>query len=97
MISKNKFNDDLFDSILKLKTLDDCYKFFDDLCTIKEIDAMAQRVQAAKLLIDNNTYEQVISKTAISSATLSRISRCIKYGDGGYKLVLSKSKGNNSI
>lgn len=72
----------LFKTILSLKSLDDCYDFFDDLCTIKEVDAMAQRVSAAKLLLEKNTYEQIISKTEISSATLSRVSRCVQYGKG---------------
>ena len=72
----------LFKTILSLKSLDDCYDFFDDLCTIKEVDAMAQRVSAAKLLLAKNTYEQIISKTEISSATLSRVSRCVQYGKG---------------
>ena len=72
----------LFKTILSLKSLDDCYDFFDHLCTIKEVDAMAQRVSAAKLLLEKNTYEQIISKTEISSATLSRVSRCVQYGKG---------------
>jgi len=87
MISKTARKDDLFKAILKLETIDDCYKFFDDLCTIKEIDSMAQRIAAAKLLIDGKTYEQIIAATEISSATLSRVSKCVQYGKG-YKKVL---------
>lgn len=78
---------DLFDAILKLKTQEDCELFFRDLCTIKELDSMAQRVVAARLLMDGETYEKIIAKTDISSATLSRISRCVKYGNG-YKKFL---------
>ncbi len=78
---------DLFDAILKLKNKEDCELFFKDLCTYKELDSMAQRVVAAKLLINGETYEKIIAKTDISSATLSRISRCVKYGDG-YKKFL---------
>jgi TrpR-related protein YerC/YecD len=89
MIPKTKLNDELFEAILRLKDLDDCYKFFDDLCTIKEVESMAQRIAAAKLLLENNTYEEVIAKTTISSATLSRVSKCIKYGAGGYRKILS--------
>jgi len=92
MVPKTKLNDELFKAILNLKTLDDCYLFFTDLCTMKEIESMAQRIQAAKLLLQNKTYEEVIKETSISSATLSRVSRCIKYGDGGYKKVLLDSK-----
>lgn len=87
MISKTTRKDDLFKAVLKLETIDDCYKFFDDLCTIKEIDSMAQRIAAAKLLIEGKTYEQIIVATEISSATLSRVSKCVQYGKG-YKKVL---------
>ena len=88
MIPKTKLNDELFEAILKLNSNEDCYRFFDDLCTFKEIESMAQRIQAAKLLIENKTYEQVMALTSISSATLSRVSRCIKYGEGGYRKIL---------
>ncbi len=83
---KNSY-DQLFDAILNLKTQQDCEMFFKDLCTVKELDSMTQRIKAAKLLIDGETYEKIIAKTDISSATLSRISRCVKYGDG-YKKFL---------
>lgn len=83
-----KLIDELYETILKLKTLDDCYMLFEDLCTYKEINAMAQRIKAAKLLMENKTYEQIIGEIDISSATLSRISRCIHYGSGGYKNFL---------
>lgn len=83
---KNSYGE-LFSAILNLKTEQDCEIFFKDLCTIKELDSMAQRVKAAKLLMDGETYEKIISKTDISSATLSRISRCVKYGEG-YKKFL---------
>ncbi len=77
-----------YSAILKLKTESDCRDFFADLCTYKEIEQMAQRVVSAKLLIEGNTYEEVISKTDISSATLSRVSKCVKYGKG-YKKILN--------
>ena len=83
---KNNYSD-LFDAIIKLNTKEDCEVFFRDLCTIKELDSMAQRVVAAKLLIDGETYEKIIAKTDISSATLSRISRCVKYGEGYRKFL----------
>lgn len=78
---------ELFDVILKLKSREDCEMFFRDLCTYKELDSMAQRVVSAKLLKNGETYEQIIAKTDISSATLSRVSRCVKYGEG-YKKFL---------
>lgn len=78
---------ELFKTIAELKDAKECKDFFEDLCTYKEIDAMAQRLCAAKLLLEGKTYEQVIAKTDISSATLSRVSKCLKYGEG-YKKVL---------
>lgn len=83
---KNSYGE-LFDVLLSLKSKEDCEEFLSDLCTIKELDSMAQRVKAAKLLLSGETYEQIISKTDISSATLSRVSRCVKYGKG-YKKFL---------
>lgn len=81
--------DFLFNTILSLKDEKECEAFFADLCTCKEIESMAQRLTAAKLLIAGETYEKIISETDISSATLSRVSRCVKYGDG-YSSVLKK-------
>ena len=72
----------LYEVILSLKTKDDCEALFKDLCTDKEVEQMAQRIKAAKLLIEGNTYSGVIEQTDISSATLSRVSRCVQYGKG---------------
>ena len=72
----------LFELILKLESTEDCQALFADLCTDKEIEKMAERVYAAKLLIAGHTYNQVIAETEISSATLSRVSRCVQYGKG---------------
>ena len=86
MEEKQKHSE-LFSAILKLKSEEDCEEFFSDLCTIKELNSMTQRVVAGKLLLSGETYEKIISKTDISSATLSRVSRCVKYGKG-YKKFL---------
>lgn len=77
----------LFRLILELDNMADCRALFDDLCTRKEIEKMAERVFAAKLLMEGNTYQQVIARTDISSATLSRVSRCVQYGQGYSKLL----------
>ncbi len=74
--------DNLFEVIIRANNLKDCKTLFEDLCTDKEIEQMAQRVKAAKLLMDGNTYNQVIALTDISSATLCRVSRCVQYGKG---------------
>ncbi len=87
----NESIEELYDVILSLKTKEDCRKLFDDLCTNKEIEKMAQRVKAARLLMEGNTYTQVIEETDISSATLSRVSRCVQYGEG-YREFLKTEK-----
>ena len=77
----------LYKAILKLKTVDDCKEFFNDLCTENEILQMTQRIVSAECLLNGETYEEVIAKTEISSKTLSRVSKCVKNGSG-YKKVL---------
>lgn len=78
---------DLYELIVSVSTVEDCKALFDDLCTIKETEQMAQRVRAAKLLTEGKTYNQVIEETDISSATLSRVSRCVRYGKGYSRLL----------
>ena len=78
---------ELFDLFISLKSREDCEVLFKDLCTNKEIEQMAQRLRAAKLLINNKTYNEVIKETDISSATLSRVSRCVQYGNGYTKFL----------
>lgn len=79
--------EEFYKAILSLKSVKECESFFADLCTYKEVEQMTQRIIAAKLLLNGDTYEEVIKKTEISSATLSRVSKCVKYGEG-YKTVL---------
>jgi len=79
--------DALYDLIASLKNPEDCRALFEDLCTSKEIEKMAERICAAKLLLAGKTYNQVIAETDISSATLSRVSRCVQYGSGYSKLL----------
>lgn len=90
-MKRNNYSE-LYAEILKLETLEECEKFFDDLCTINELEAMLQRIKAAKMLLEDKTFQEVINETKISSATLARVSKCIKYGDGGYKDILTKEK-----
>lgn len=85
----NKITDEmlseLYETLASLKNAEDVKTLFEDLCTYKEIEQMAQRITAARLLLEGNTYARVIERTDISSATLSRVSRCIQHGSGGYK------------
>ena len=79
--------EELYKLILTLDNMADCRALFDDLCTQKEIEKMAERIYAAKLLMEGKTYNQVIAQADISSATLSRVSRCVQYGKGYSKLL----------
>ena len=79
----------LYELIPLIQDKEECKALFEDLCTYKEIEAMAQRLHAAELLLNGITYEQIIEKTGISSATLSRVSKCVKFGTG-YKTILEK-------
>lgn len=79
---------ELYEIIIKLKSIEDCKVLLDDLCTFKEVEQMAQRAYAAKLFLKGRTYSEIINETDISSTTLSRISRAITHGSGGYKKFL---------
>ncbi len=89
---QNKDIDNLFKGILKLETVEECYKFFDDLCTINELEAFGQRILVAEMLHNKCTYQDIESKTGISAATISKISKSYAYGPGGYKLFIDKLK-----
>ena len=80
--------DFLFKGILTLSTLEDCYRFFGDLCTSFELQEMSQRMQAAKMLKDGLIYSEIAGRTGLSTATISRVNRCLRYSDGGYLKVL---------
>lgn len=92
MNSKGKRQDtkELFESILSLKTIKECELFFDDLCTVSELNALSQRISVAKMLRQNMVYSDIAAKTGASSATISRVARCINYGDGGYNIALDR-------
>ncbi len=87
---KSKQADSLFEAVLQLETMDECYRFFEDICTIKEVQAIAQRLEVAKLLKSNKTYSEIEELTGASTATISRINRSLNYGADGYKIVFEK-------
>ncbi len=87
---KNGQTDYLFEAILSLKDSDECYRFFEDLCTAEELRELSRRMLAARMLYDNCIYSQIASETGLSTATISRVSRSIKYGNGGYNTVLGR-------
>ncbi|MDQ0285921.1 TrpR-related protein YerC/YecD [Desulfofundulus luciae] len=85
--------DELFEAVLTLRDIDECYQFFEDICTVAEIKAMAQRLAVAKMLQENRTYTEIAAQTGASTATISRVKRCLNYGADGYKLVLARLAG----
>ncbi len=89
---KDELMDQLFSAILKLRTIDECYRFFEDLCTVAELKALAQRLEVARMLQENKTYGEIAERTGASTATISRVKRCLNYGADGYKLVLARLK-----
>lgn len=82
--------DELFKAILTLQDEEDCYRFFEDICTINEIHAIAQRLQVAKLLSEKKTYSEIEEATKASTATISRINKCLVYGAEGYQRILGR-------
>ncbi len=89
---KNQETDHLFEAILSLETEEDCYRFFEDLCTIHEIQSLAQRMEVARQLDEKRTYSVIAEDTGASTATISRVSRCLIYGADGYRRVLDRIK-----
>lgn len=89
---RGKEVDQLFNSILTLKSLEDCYIFFDDLCTVNEIQSLAQRLEVARMLSKGYTYHKIETETGASTATISRVKRCLNYGNDGYQLALDRLK-----
>ena len=84
--------DELFEAVLALENLDECYSFFEDLATVPEIKSLAQRLQVAKMLMENETYSVISQKTGASTATISRVKNALFYGEDGYTLVINRIK-----
>ena len=82
----------LFEAVLSLENKDECFDFFEDVCTINELLSLAQRFEVAKMLRDQKTYLDIAEKTGASTATISRVNRCLEYGAGGYRLILDRFK-----
>ena len=88
--------DVLFEAVLKLQNIDECYKFFEDIATINELKAISQRIQVAKMLKDKNVYTEIAETTGASTATISRVNKCLNYGEGGYNIVLERMYPKNN-
>lgn len=87
---KDAHMDALFTAVLSLDSIEECYNFFEDLCTITELRAMAQRFQVAKMLDDGQIYSDIVKETGASTATISRVNKCLIYGTDGYRTVLDR-------
>ena len=87
-----KMFDEFFEAVLKLKSKEDCRKFFEDVCTIKELQDVSQRLEVAKLLEQKKNYQEISKITGASTATISRVNKCLQYGKNGYRLVLEEKK-----
>lgn len=87
---KNSMNDQLFKAILSLTTLEECYAFFEDICTVNELKSLSQRLYVAHMLQAGESYDKIVEQTGASTATISRVKRCLLYGADGYQLVLDR-------
>lgn len=87
---EGKEMDFLCEAFLSIKTKEECYRFFDDICTITEIKALEQRLHVAKMLKEKKTYHEIAAETGASTATISRVNRCLNYGSDGYQIILSR-------
>ena len=84
--------DNFFEAVLRLESIEDARRFFEDVCTVKELEAISQRVKVASLLRAGRNYQEVSRESGASTATISRVNKCLMYGSGGYDLVLSEEK-----
>lgn len=87
---KGKGLEQLFEAVLSLETMEECYQFFDDLCTVNEMQSLAQRLEVARMLRKGFTYNQIEAETGASTATISRVKRCLNYGNDGYQMALER-------
>ena len=90
---KDAHMDELFEGVLSLTSVEECYNFFEDLCTITELRAMAQRFQVAKMLDEGQIYSDILKETGASTGTISRVNKCLIYGTDVYRMVLDRAKG----
>ena len=91
-LPKKPRNEKMYEAILSLENVEECMRFFDDLCTVTELMAMAQRYQVASCLDDGMIYNDILAQTGASSATISRVNRSLQYGSGGYEIVFERVK-----
>lgn len=89
---RDEMTDQLFAAILQLRSIEECYMFFEDIATIGELKALSQRLAVAQMIDAKKTYEEIVAETGASTATISRVKKCLYFGADGYRLVLERSK-----
>ena len=89
---RDELSEQLCEAVLELSTVDECYQFFEDICTVSELKAFSQRLEVARMLDAKHTYDEIVERTGASTATISRVKRCLNYGADGYKLILERLK-----
>ena len=96
-MNRDRQTDELFRSILSLESVEECYRYFEDLCTNKEVRDFGQRLEVARMLAQGSSYQKVTEATGVSSATVGRVKRCLDYGTGGYRMILKRleEEGND--
>ena len=92
----SELTENLYTAILSLENSEECRNFFEDICTVKELQDIAQRLKVARMLKEGNSYQEVSRETGASTATISRVNKCLVYGNGGYELVLSRIDSDDS-
>ncbi|MBR3458035.1 MAG: hypothetical protein IKH16_07775 [Selenomonadaceae bacterium] len=92
---KDELADQLCKALLSLRDMEECYAFLEDICTVSELKSLSQRLEVARMLEEKHTYDDIVSRTGASTATISRVKRCLNYGADGYQLVLERMKKNS--
>ena len=87
---RDAFSDQLCQAVLALESVEECYQFFEDICTISELKALSQRLEVARMLKNGHTYDDIVARTGASTATISRVKRCLNYGADKYKIILDR-------
>ncbi len=93
---RDKNTDVFIEAILQLRTVDECYNFFEDLCTVNELKSISQRIVVAKMLREKKVYSEIVEETGASTATVSRVNRSLQYGTGGYDLIFERMNGEKT-
>lgn len=86
----DELSEQLCEAVLSLESIEECYQFFEDICTVSELKALSQRLEVARMLSVGHTYDDIVARTGASTATISRVKRCLNYGADGYKIILGR-------